>query len=448
MCIAAAGIIDGMNADLVDSVTRVESGDVQVHAPDYLARRQLTLTIPDGTKAAEEAEKAFGVEAASPRAYAWALASKGDQSVGIQLLGIDPAREGRVTVIASKLTEGQFVPTTPTPWPPARALTAEEKARDAELTEEEKDAALAEIDALDSSSTPHVTKPRIDDAKGATKRLVREISPPPDVPPPVVLGAKLAHRLHVKVGDRVALMGQDANGSPADVEFAVVGTFTTGTTDIDSSRALANLTDVQRFAALGPRVHELALRTAPRADVKNVAHQVGELPGMKGLEVKAWSELRPDVLAMLTANASLMQSLVSVVFVVSAIGVINTMLMAIFERKRELAVLKAVGMRPMQILTMVVVETTILGILASMVGVAAGVGLDLYLAKHGLNLSGVLGNFSLAGVGFKPILHAHMTEEGVGTPIFAMIFMAILASLYPAIRAARVQPAVGMRDNG
>lgn len=444
MCIAAAGVIEGLNADLIGAVTRVESGDVQAHAPEYLARRSLTLTMPDGARIVHDAEATSGVVAAAPRAYTWAFASKGDEAVGVQLMGIDPEREARVTTLASKLVKGAFVPATPTPWPSARPLTTEERARDAALTAEERSAVLDEIDGLGTQGGG--AGEAIARVRESTKRLVRELSPPPTAPPPVVLGVKLAKKLHVDVGDRVALLGQDADGAPVDVEFTVVGVFATGTGEVDGTRALANLVDVQRYAALGTRIHELAIRTV--ADPAPVAKSLAGAPGFAGLEVATWSELRPDVLAMVTTNSSLMSALMGIVFFVATIGVVNTMLMAVFERKRELGVLKAVGMRPAQILTMIVIETGILGVVASIVGVGVGLGLDGYLARRGIDMSTLLGDFSLAGIGLRPVLHAAVTRDGVLVPVVTMIGMALVASLYPAIRAARVEPAVGMRDSG
>jgi ABC-type antimicrobial peptide transport system permease subunit len=119
------------------------------------------------------------------------------------------------------------------------------------------------------------------------------------------------------------------------------------------------------------------------------------------------------------------------------------MLMSILERKREFGVLKALGMRPAMLMGMVVAETVFLATVAASIGLLAGLGLDEYLLHVGLHTSAA--SFSLAGANVG-LLHAAITPKGLFLPVAALVGMALVTALYPAISAARVQPAVGMRD--
>lgn len=102
-------------------------------------------------------------------------------------------------------------------------------------------------------------------------------------------------------------------------------------------------------------------------------------------------------------------------------------------------------MRPAAIVLMVATETLLLGIGASLVGLAMGIGIDLVLGRWGIPLGGLSG-FSLAGASIPPVLHASFTERGALVPVALMVVMALLASLWPAVVAARIEPAVAMKD--
>jgi len=437
MCIATFGIVDGLDGDIVRGVTDTEVGHIQVHAADYLTARSLSKTIEDAPAATAAIAREDGISAVARRVYGWGLASRGDQSRGVQLVGVEPRREGEVTKLASKLVAGSFVSNQPTPWIDARSLTAAEQVQDDELTQRALHAALAELDGKTDAASPP--------SRAETQALVREMAPPPSAPPGVVVGIKLAEKLRAKVGDRIEFMTQDAHGAPVDVGLRIAGVFRTGTDAIDRTRVIANLADAQHLLGLGSQVHELAICTTDGKKADSLASHIRALPALARLDVKSWQQLRPDVVQMVGADEALMNALLVIVFMVAGLGVANTMQMAIFERKVELSVIKALGMKPVTILGMIVLETFLLGIAACAVGATLGVGLDLLLARFGWNVD-TLGKFSLAGVGLDPSLHAELSAGGVGLPILAILSMALLGSLYPALVAARVEPAVGMRE--
>jgi ABC-type lipoprotein release transport system permease subunit len=205
-----------------------------------------------------------------------------------------------------------------------------------------------------------------------------------------------------------------------------------------------NWRDLQRMLGLGTQVHELALRIDHPNDATDVAAALHGQPSLAKLDVESWTQLRPDAVAIVGADEALSGTLVFLIFLVSALGVTNTMLMSIFERKREFGVLKAVGMRPAMLVAMVVAETVLLAAIAASAGLIAGWGLDELLLHVGLHTSQAA--FSLAGTTVDPVLHAAITVKGLLMPVAALIGMAFIASLYPAFSAARVQPAAGMRD--
>jgi hypothetical protein len=244
LCVAMFGLTDGLDDDLIGSVTRVEAGEIQIHAPNWLAKRTLSLTIPDAAAHLREVEAEPGVAAAAPRVYTWGFASHGDRALGVELMGIDPAREARVTTLGSKIASGRGLPDAPTPWPESAPLTSAERSLDAKLTDDERTAALAEIEALggEDASAPASPPPAATatatataSARDATRALVARIAPKPTETPPAVLGAKLAARLHVAPGATISVLVEDVHGATVDQPLRVVGTLRTGSTPKTSS---------------------------------------------------------------------------------------------------------------------------------------------------------------------------------------------------------------------
>jgi ABC-type lipoprotein release transport system permease subunit len=442
MCVAGFGVMDGMSSDMVRSITDRQLGHVQVHAPGFAARPKLDLAFEQAYQRTKRAQQVDGVQAVSARVIGWALVSGAQESVGVQLLGVDPAREDALTHLERQVVRGDYLIEAATPWPRERKLTDAERTLDARLTEQAAEQAAAEIAGLGNANA--APPPAASAARSETLRLLAEVSPQPSHAPPVLLGEKLAKKLHVQPGGSVDVTGTDVDGNPVNVEFRVRGILRTGDASLDSVRAVAHIADVQRLFGLGDRAHELALRLREPSQTARVVEKLAREPALQGLDIKTWQQLRPDVVAMVRTNGSVTAIMVLIIFAVAALGVADTILMAVFERRRELGVLKAVGMRPLAIVVMVAVETLALGIGASVVGLGLGLGIDLFLARWGIPLGGLNG-FSMAGAAIPPVLHATITKQGALLPLGLMIAMALLASLWPALVAARIEPVAAMR---
>ena len=489
LSIGALGWMDGLIAELLHALTRNDLGHAQVHHPEYPRTRSSEYTVADPDRILATAEHTSGVLGAAPRVYSFALLSHDNTSLGVSLVGVDPNREPDVTVMHTRVIQGQYLDREATPWPRGRALTADELARDQALTERAEADVLAELDALEgledaegdtpeqapAQDMPSAPAPQdnalADEAseRHLTENLALIQSPPPARPPRVLIGVGLARILHLQVGDQMHATGQTVDGNTEEVFFEVAGIFKTGTASFDRARIFLHITDLQRFMHLYDKVHEIALITddpkgagaiarklakeidaatgpdapTPDAPTLNAAGDPGSAAPL--LWVRSWQEIRPDIKRMLDVSASSMLVMVFIIFFVAVLGVVNTMLMAVFERTREFGVLKALGMSGTRIVGLVVAEALLLVVMSALIGTLLGFGLDVYMAEVGIDLGSDSG-FSIGGVGLQPVVRAAITARGLILPGVILALMSLLASLYPAIRAARLRPAVGMRE--
>ena len=169
----------------------------------------------------------------------------------------------------------------------------------------------------------------------------------------------------------------------------------------------------------------------------------GTLRDPDALLVRPWQEILPSIYQMVTISRQSNWFTYLLIYLVAAIGLVNTQRMSALERKREFGVLMAIGMRPKKMFRMILTESVVLGTLGGLIGTAVGLAITWFHATAGLDLAMFTdqGEFTMMGVAFTGKIYSILTPVAALQPITVMVLVAFLAGLWPALKSARLDPA-------
>ncbi len=338
MLLFVACLMAGLRWQMIENGTCLVMSQIQVHAPGYYPNRSIQKTLGgrQGTDvgamlATITADRR--IHAAAPRVYGYGLLSAAHRSAGVELMGVVPDQEPRITILNGQMAKGNY-------------LTAR-------------------------------------------------------MPKGVVIGDKLASTIGIKVSSEIVLLTQAADGSMGNDIYTVAGIFHSGLDAVDRGLVLMSLSSLQELLHLAPaRIHEVGIKLNDITAATTVAAGLQvQLDKTLPVRAMAWPELAPELASYVQFNRGITFVLFFIFFLLAVIGVMNTMLMAVFERTRELGMLMALGMRPIQVIVLILTEAAGLAVASLVVGGALSVPLLWYLQVHGLDLGGATGEvISLAGV--------------------------------------------------
>ena len=260
----------------------------------------------------------------------------------------------------------------------------------------------------------------------------------------LLVGDELARQLAAGVGDEVVLVAPGADGSMGNDLFELVGIFHSGLSSFDNRYGVLPLDALQSLIVMDPgRIHEVAVSTADpwiaAAAAERLATALG--PMDLAIEVAPWTELRPEMVEYVALGESFYFLIIAIVFAIAMFGVANTMLMGTYERRREFAVMLALGTGPRHIVLTVLYEAMALGAISLVVGFAVTLPLMVWWHNAPPDFGWLYGEVTLMGALVRPSLRV---EYDVAVWIWsaaALLLTALLAALYPAARAARMPPA-------
>ena len=263
-----------------------------------------------------------------------------------------------------------------------------------------------------------------------------------DDPAGVVVGRRLARTLDLAVGDELVVLSQTTDGAIANDLYAVRGILDSVSDGIDRSAVFLTDAAFRELFVMPAGAHEIVLR---KPDDLELTAALEAAQGLApDLDTQSWRSLVPTLATYLDSARQMMAIISAIIYIVIAILILNAMLMAVFERIREFGVLKALGVEPRQVLSLIFAESALQTGLALAIGLALSLPTLWYLVEYGID-TGALGGVSVIGATFATVWQAAVSPATFVTPSMTLILLVLLAVIYPALKAARISPVEAMR---
>ena len=261
-------------------------------------------------------------------------------------------------------------------------------------------------------------------------------------PAGVVVGRRLARALDLAVGDELIVLSQTTDGAIANDLYLVRGVLESVSDGVDRSAVFLTDAAFRELFFMPAGAHEVVVR---KPDDLELAAALETVQGLApGLDTRSWRSLVPTIATYLDSARQMMGIVSAIIYIVIAILILNAMLMAVFERIREFGVLKALGVEPRQVLSLIFVESALQTGIALAVGLALSLPTLWYLVEFGID-TGALGGVSVIGATFATVWRAAVSPVTFATPALTLILLVLAAVIYPALKAARISPVEAMR---
>jgi ABC-type lipoprotein release transport system permease subunit len=255
----------------------------------------------------------------------------------------------------------------------------------------------------------------------------------------IVIGKGLADLLDVSVGDRIRLMGRRKGETMRQRTMTVVGIYNLGLAGAEKGTVFITLPEAQTLYNLRDQTTEVVITLQSVGQEKEVMTALQT--ALPGYEVDSWETLRPELRQTMDTKLAFTSVIGLIVVLIASIGILNLMLMAVFERTREMGVLAALGMKGRQLVGLFLLEGTLIGVVGAVIGCVLGVALIWWLGQVGIDITFIsgMGDEITALMGDR--LYPAITSADTIARGLAVAIIAALASLYPAWQASRKEPA-------
>jgi len=260
----------------------------------------------------------------------------------------------------------------------------------------------------------------------------------------IVFGAKLARQLDARLGEKVVVMAQATDGSLGAEAFRVAGIYDSGSQSFDAQIVYVPLAAAQELLAMGNKVTDFILKLKNAEEADAVRDRLAQaLRNRMDVEVLTWKEVDREIVGIQKFQNAILFIVLMVVFGIVALGILNTILMSLYERIREFGVLMAIGAKPSAIMAMVILESLILGLLGLVGGLVMGCLLIVHYGQAGLPLP--VGEAIAYFMPFDNVIFLRFAWERHWIAILTVLVTCVVAALPPALRAARLKPAEALR---
>jgi putative ABC transport system permease protein len=368
----------GSYETMINTSVKISTGHLQIQAEKYQEKKSIRFVIPDPRAIGDIVDQIPAVAAYTFRGQAFSLISSKDRTYGVVVTGIDPQKEITVSRIKKLVQAGTF-------------LAAED----------------------------------------VNQALV---------------GNLLAKNLRVSIGDELTLLGQGRDGSIGATVVQVKGIFRSGIDEFDRSAMQIPLSTFQDTFSMEEAVHEVVVIAKSLSDVSRIKAQLNAalavLNNRKPLKTLDWQELMPGLRQAIEMDLVSGLIFYGLLIIVVAFSILNTFLMAIFERTKEFGVMMAVGTTPRRLTKILLIESMSMTLIGIITGIFIGIGITYYFQIHGIDFSG--GSELLSQFGITGRMYPKLSLLSVSIGPFMVLFFTFLAALYPALKIRRLRPVEAM----
>ena len=258
----------------------------------------------------------------------------------------------------------------------------------------------------------------------------------------VIVGKKLANKLKIKIRSKIVLTLQDHERNIVAGAFRVKGIFSSYNTTLEENNLYVNRHDLDGLMMNNGQAHEIAILLNQRGEVDPTLEKL--MSNYPSLSVRSWREVSPELGLMIDSIDQSMIIFLIIILLALSFGIINTMLMAVLERVREIGVLMAIGMNKLRLFAMIFLETFFIVGIATPIGLLCGYFTISYLGVAGLDLSGLYQE-GYAAYGFQTMIYPHLEGIYYIRILILVAITALVSSIFPAVSALRLNPVTAIK---
>ena len=260
----------------------------------------------------------------------------------------------------------------------------------------------------------------------------------------IIIGKTLAKNLEVKVGDTISMISQGFDGSIAAEDLVIVGLFDSGNPEYDQMLMIMNIEQAKKTFTMMGYISSVVIRTKSDADIQSVRDRLKSHVDLKKIEVMAWDELMPELVQFILMDDVSAYIFDVVLYLLVAFGILNTIQMSVFERTREIGVMLAIGTKPSQVRSMIIVESVFITIIGLILGVALGSSLSIYFQYNPIEFTQYADEMSVWGVS-TTVFPAKLTSVNLTVTTLLTFFSSLIFTIFPARRASKLKPIKAIR---
>lgn len=398
-----SGLVTGLVMGMEEDAISIDSGDIQMFAPQYLTRPSLYDVVEDHEAIIDQLEEE-GFRA-TPRLFAGGLAASGEASAGVGFIGLDAQRDAEVLDLHQAIGQGAWLD----PGDPLGVVVGRGLARTLDLE------LGSELLVLSQGADGSIANELL-----TIRGILMSVAASMDRSMVLMNEATFRELMVLPEGAHKLLIRRPAN-----------------------TELVAAADVVRSVAGIPSAAEDAAAKSEARAWVKANPDATPPAPPEYPVAVKDWKQLNPFLAQYLETVASVVVVIYFIVYMAVAILILNAMLMAVFERIREFGVLKAIGYGPGRVLSIMLLEGFFQAVVAVVLGSILAAPCMWYLSTYGIDV-GVLGGMEMAGLTMPAIWRSYYSIETSGVPVVLLFVIVFGAVLWPAAKAAWISPVEAM----